>query len=230
MSELTYTADEENDIVPVGKYSVIYGDPAWLYSDKCNAGERGVSFKYKEMKTEDICSIDVASISADDCGLFMWSTMTHLPDALQVMKAWGFEYKTVAFVWVKTPRGKRPVLRLARDYLYGLYNKTKWVDIPYVDLIKLHWGMGSMSRANPELVLYGKKGKPKRMHKGVHSVVISQLEDIHSRKPGEVRNRICRLMGDVPKVELFATEKVPGWDAIGNQIDGRDILDVIGRK
>lgn len=209
------------------KYNIIYADPPWMFSDKATAGKRGVGFKYDEMETEDICSIDVESIAADDCALFLWSTMTHIPDALRVMKAWGFEYKTVAFVWVKTPRGKVPTLRLARDFLYRLYTKKKFVDVPYLEFLKLHWGMGNYSRSNPELVLLGVKGKPKRIDKGVHSVIISQLEE-HSKKPDETRTRIERLFGDLPRVELFARQKYQGWDSIGYEIDGRDIRDVIG--
>ena len=115
--------------------------------------------------------------------------MPQLPVALAVMKAWGFTFKTVAFTWVKRTK-------------HG----------------KLAWGMGSWSRANPEMVLLGVRGKPRRVDKGVHSVVEAEVRE-HSRKPDEVRHRIERLMGDGRRVELFAREKAEGWDVWGNEVE-----------
>lgn len=82
----------------------------------------------------------------------------------------------------------------------------------------LFWGLGYWTRANAEICLLAAKGNPKRINKGVHSVVISRIER-HSKKPDEVRDRIVILMGDLPRIELFAREKANGWDVWGNEIE-----------
>ena len=87
-------------------------------------------------------------------------------------------------------------------------------------------GMGHWTRANAELCLIATKGSPRRIGKGVRQIVVSPVER-HSKKPDCVRDRIVELMGDVPRVELFARERTPGWDAMGNEIDGRDIRDAL---
>lgn len=174
------------------KYSVIYADPAWAYRDKALAGNRGAGCKYDVMSLEDICRLPVKDLAADDCVLFLWVTMPKLNEAFDVMKAWGFEYKTCAFTWVKQNRKS--------DSLF--------------------WGMGRWTRANAELCLLGTKGKPKRADAGVHSVIISHIEE-HSKKPAETRDRIVRLLGaggGIQKIELFARQTVEGWDCWGNEV------------
>lgn len=77
-----------------------------------------------------------------------------------------------------------------------------------------------------ELCLLATKGKPSRVSKSVHQVCDARVMR-HSRKPDEIRDKIVELCGDLPRVELFARERCDGWDAIGNEIDGRDIRDVL---
>lgn len=74
-------------------------------------------------------------------------------------------------------------------------------------------------RANAELCLLGVRGKPKRMDAGVHSVIMSHIEE-HSKKPAETRDRIVKLMagGGLPKIELFARQSIDGWDCWGNEV------------
>lgn len=174
---------------PDKKYNIIYADPPWDYRDKARSGKRGAEFKYPCMKTEDICRLPVQTIASEHCILFLWSTMPQIPEALKVIEAWGFKYKTVAFTWIKTNK-KSP----------GFF-----------------FGMGGWTRANAEIVLLATRGKPKRINAGVHSVVISRVMN-HSEKPGEVRSRIGALMGDLPRIELFAREQTPGWDVWGNEV------------
>lgn len=90
--------------LPDGQYRVIYADPPWQYGD-----ERGglavyegsaAEGQYPTMPVSDICALDVRRLSAPDAVLFMWATFPLLPDAIEVVKAWGFTYKT-AFVWDK---------------------------------------------------------------------------------------------------------------------------------
>jgi N6-adenosine-specific RNA methylase IME4 len=84
------------------KYQVIYADPPWHYDDKASSGKRGACYKYPVLETEDVCALPVADLADDNCVLFMWATFPMLPDGLRVVKAWGFDYKTVAFVWIKS--------------------------------------------------------------------------------------------------------------------------------
>lgn len=171
------------------KYSVIYADPPWSYHDKALAGGRGAACKYPVMSQEDLCSLPVGSLSDDDCALFLWVTMPKLNECFEVISAWGFEYKTAAFVWVK--RNKKA---------------PSWF-----------WGMGRWTRANAEVCLLATKGKPKRVSASIHSVVDSPVE-AHSKKPDIVRDKIVGLMGDVPRIELFARNHADGWDAWGNEL------------
>lgn len=177
------------------KYGIIYADPPWEYKDKAAAGKRGASFKYKTLPLGEICSFDVQSISTDDSALFLWSTMPMVPNALKVINAWGFTFKTVAFTWVKT-------------------NKIANT---------LFWGMGKWTRSNPEICLLGVRGKPKRMSAGVHSVIMSPVLK-HSQKPPVARDRIVQLCGDLPRIELFARENITGWDTFGDETENTIIL------
>ena len=83
--------------------------------------------------------------------------------------------------------------------------------------------MGYWTRANAEFCVLATKGKPKRMAKNVHQVIISHIEE-HSKKPDEARRRIVRLMGDLPRIELFARQKSAGWDVWGNEVESDIIL------
>lgn len=172
------------------RYRVILADPPWSYRDKASAGRRGAAFKYPTMSLDTIAALPVQGIAADDCALFLWATAPQMETALQVLHAWGFEYITVVFTWVK---------RTSRTGA-------------------LHWGMGNWSRSNPEFVLLGRVGRPRRVDAGVHSVVES-VRGRHSAKPAEVRDRIVTMMGDVSRIELFARERAPGWDAWGDEVD-----------
>jgi N6-adenosine-specific RNA methylase IME4 len=174
---------------PNKKYKVIYADPPWSYRDKARAGKRGVDYKYPTMSIIDIMELPVIDIADDDCILFMWVTFPHLETCFKVMRAWGFEYKTLGFDWVKL-------------------NKVK--PTPF-------WGMGNWTRSNPELCLIATRGRPKRASAGVHSVMLSPIEK-HSKKPLDAADRIVKLMGDVPRIELFARDKKPGWDCWGNEV------------
>lgn len=181
----------------MSQFDTICADPPWVYSDVCTSGQRGVAYRYQTMTPDEIAALPVAKLAAPDSTLFLWTTCPQLPVALRVMAAWGWEFKTVAFVWEKrTTNGK------------------------------LHWGMGSYTRANAELVLLGVRGKPKRASAGVHQIVQARVGE-HSEKPFEVYRAIEELMAGTRRLELFARKPRPGWTCIGNGIDGRDILDVL---
>ena len=131
--------------------------------------------------------------------LFLWATYPNLHIALEVIKSWGFTYKTVAFTWIK------------------IYKHTK----------SFVMGCGFWTRANAEICLLATKGKgyPRRINKGIQQVIIEPQRK-HSQKPDEARNRIVQLMGDLPRIELFArkpndmfNESYKGWDVWGNEVE-----------
>lgn len=175
--------------LPNKKYQIIYADPPWSYRDKALHGNRGAGCKYPTQEKDWIDGLPVCDIADTNCMLFLWVTMPKLNECWDLINKWGFEYKTVAFTWVK---------------------KNKKSDSWF-------WGMGRWTRANAELCLLATKGKPKRINAGVHSVVDSPIRE-HSRKPDAVRNRIIKLVGDLPRIELFAREIPDNWDAWGNEI------------
>lgn len=141
------------------------------------------------MDIAEIKALPVGQLAAEDCALFLWITFPCLYEALDVLDAWGFTYKTVAFVWIKQNRQSD-----------GLF-----------------WGMGYWTRANAELCILATRGRPRRKSAGVHQVILSHVEE-HSKKPDETRDRIVALMGDLPRIELFARQKSPGWDVWGNEV------------
>ena len=171
------------------KYKIIYADPPWAYRDKALAGNRGAVCKYPVQSKEWLESLKVRDIADTDAILFLWVTMPKLDEAFDLITAWGFQYKTVAFTWVKRNR-KSP----------------SWF-----------WGMGRWTRANAELCLLATKGQPKRVSAAVHSIIDTPIEE-HSKKPAVVRDRILSLMGGVKRIELFARQKADGWDAWGNEV------------
>ncbi len=170
-----------------GPYHVIYADPPWQYRN--NVGQGVAENHYNTMSIDEIKALPMGKLAAKDCALFLWITCPMLNEVWTILDAWGFQYKTVAFVWVKVNR---------KDY-------------------SLFTGLGWWTRANGELCLLATKGHPKRVDNTVHQVVLSRIER-HSQKPDEVRQRIERLMGDVPRVELFARQRTPGWDVWGNHV------------
>ena len=183
---------------PEKKYKIIYADPPWSYKDKALSGNRGACCKYDVMDTTDISKLPIQSIADNDCVLFMWVTMPKLNECFELIKAWGFEYKTCAFTWAK---------------------RNKVADTWFM-------GMGRWTRANAEICLLATKGKPKRLNAGVNSIIDTHIEG-HSKKPAIVREKIVELMGDIPRIELFARQEVKGWDCWGNEVNVEDNKEII---
>lgn len=170
-------------------------DPPWRFKVYSEKGQgRSAERHYPTMTMEEIKDLPVSDLADKDCAMFMWTTLPMLRESFSVLDRWGFEFKTVAFVWIK---------------------KNRKAD-------SLFWGMGYWTRSNAEVCLLATRGNPKRLAANVHQVIISKIEE-HSRKPEEARYRIEQLMGDVPKIELFARRKVNGWDSWGNEVES-DIL------
>jgi len=181
---------------PNKKYNIIYADPPWQfknYSDKWHKDRkesRWVANHYDCMTPEEIKKLPVQNICENDAVLFLWVTFPKLIEGLELIKNWGFTYKTNAFTWIK------------------LNKKAN----------SLFTGMGYYTRSNAELCLLGTKGKVlERKSHSVHSVIQSHIE-WHSKKPDEAKERIVQLFGDLPRIELFARQKVEGWDCWGNEV------------
>lgn len=172
------------------KYNIIYADPPWHYNT-WRDGMGTAEKHYKTMKVEEIVNMKdtIKNISEKDCVLFLWVTFLCLLDGLKVMKEWGFKYKTCGFNWVK--RNK-----ISDTWFFGLG----------------HW-----TRANSEICLIGTKGTIKRKSNKVSQIIDTHIEE-HSKKPAIVRDKIVELVGDMPRIELFARQTVDGWDCWGNEV------------
>ena len=172
------------------KYQIIYADPPWSSNSQFGRDKRkGNPQHYPLMALSNIQALPVSELADNDCALFLWVVDTQLFDALAVIGAWGFKYKTIAFTWVK---------------------KTV--------TSKDHFGVGQWTRKNPELCLLATKGKPKRLNANVRQLQYYRVRE-HSQKPDEIRDAIVSLMGALPRIELFARQKVEGWDCWGNEVE-----------
>jgi len=209
--------------------NIIYADPPWSYTQSVGNGvlkRKDGSFIYPSMHIRDLCALgpEIERISKKDAALFIWATMPLIAEALELIKAWGFKYKTCFVNWVKTTKdGSKPA-----------------------------FGVGYYTRSNAELCLVAVKGKiasykkllPDETERGaskMSSIVheestnervnfLTLLDDSstpvvmtprreHSRKPEIVRSMITTLLGDLPRVELFARETVAGWTSMGNDVN-----------
>lgn len=168
------------------KYSIIYADPPWRYADKKCNG--GAEKYYPTMSINDICNLPVKNIANKDAILFMWVTYPMLSEGLKVIDKWGFKYKTIGFQWVKTNRKDR------NSFFFGL---------------------GRWTRGNTECCLIATRGKPKRISTNVGQLIVEPLTR-HSEKPDIVRDKIVQLMGDLPRIELFARTTKEHWHCWGN--------------
>lgn len=174
------------------KYKIIYADPPWHFRSKelqkyANGRFRSLEYVYQTEKTKDMQKWDVNRITDVDCAIFMWSTDSHIPEAIELMQSWGFHYVTIAFIWAKTSKNG-------------------------VQLSNL----GAWTMKNCEVCLLGTKGSMLKYKKSnsVKQLFYAERKR-HSEKPECVYKSICDLFGDIPRIELFARRSVPGWDCWG---------------
>ena len=198
----------------MGLYRTGLVDPPWSFEvwSRDTGQGRSAEAHYSTMTIDDLCALPVGDLFLPDSALFMWATWPTLPEALRLGAAWGFEYKTLGFDWLKrTSTG------------------NEW-----------HIGMGYWTRANSEPCLLFTKGSPKRKSKGVRQLIVDVGQQSlfppliapvssHSAKPYEQYSRIEALL-DGPYIELFARVQYPGWTALGNEIDGLDIREAIKQQ
>ena len=191
---------------PTGKYKVLYCDPPWQFKAWSHRGEgKGASQHYNCMSLNDICNLPVPDLAMEDSIIFLWVVQSMLPEALSLMNVWGFEFRTVAFCWIKMPK--------------------KWS--PMDERVEPRMGLGYHTRSGMEQCWLGVRGKgyerhaknvPQVFHSFETEVLHSPLRE-HSRKPDEFRERIERLCGDVPRIELFGRMERPGWTVWGNEVE-----------
>ena len=176
--------------IPAKKYNVICADPPWRYDNSGPQG--GVEYQYSTLALPEIKALPVSEIAGDPCLLFIWVTFPMLREGLAVIEAWGFAYRTLGFSWIKLNKNDRQ---------------------PF-------FGIGYYTKSNAEVCLLATRGAAHSLigDNSVSSCILAP-HGRHSAKPQEARYRIEKLVGDVPKIELFAREKIPGWDCWGDEVE-----------
>ena len=178
-------------------YDVILADPPWHFQNysadepgKLHNRSRGANRYYVTATTDDIC--ELVPPAKDNAVLFLWACWPLLPDALRVITAWGFEYKTLAWVWVKSnPTG------------FGFFH-----------------GMGYYTRSNSEPCLLATRGKlPKPANRSIQALMYEPVKE-HSRKPDEQFRKIEALYPNMNYLEMFARRPRSGWSVFGNEVEG----------
>jgi len=193
--------------LPSGPFGVIYADPPWAFrtfSGEVMTPHRSAEDHYPTMSLAEMQSIPVADVAAKNCALFMWVVGSHLVDSIALAEAWGFEFKTDAFYWMKT----------------RLWDAGAQLDLLTGDLAEPRMGFGYWTRKQVEPCWLFTRGRPERVAKGVRQVIVEPRRE-HSRKPDETRARIEALVRG-PYLELFARSSAPGWSSWGNQVDKFD--------
>lgn len=184
-------------------YGVIYADPPWAFKTFSEA-DRGVvphrteEAPYQPMTRDELLALPVSEIAAKDCILHLWVISSHVDQAFELAAQWGFTFKSLGMVWVKTQKGDPEVPKM---------------------------GMGMWFRQEAEVCLLFTKGKPTRIGKGVRQTILEPARE-HSRKPEAAYERIEALTAG-PYVELFSRASRTGWDAMGNERGKFDVLDPI---
>ncbi len=173
------------------KYQIIYADPPWSYNDKMKGTGFEIEKQYGTMSLEALKCLPIKDKVANDSILLMWFVYGMLPEALELVKSWGFKYKTVTFIWNKKSKHGKNV-----------------------------YTMGRWTLSNTEAVILATRGccsKYKQTNAMKQYVEAERTK--HSKKPGIVRDKIIELFGDLHRIELFAREKTEGWDAWGNEVE-----------
>lgn len=182
-----------------GHYGVIYADPPWSFKTFSNVDRGTVPHRtdeapYLPMTRDELLALPVSEISRKDCILHLWTISSHIDQAFELAVAWGFTFKSLGFIWVKTQKGDPEAPKM---------------------------GMGKWLRQEGEISLLFTKGKPSRTGAGVRQVLMEPARQ-HSRKPDGFYERIETLT-DGPYVEMFSRATREGWDAMGDQVGKFDI-------
>jgi N6-adenosine-specific RNA methylase IME4 len=183
-----------------GHYHLIVADPPWRFEvrNRATGLKRSPDRHYATMTLDGIKALPVAEIAAPDAWLMLWTTWSHLLQAVDLMEAWGFTYCSDAFVWLKLRRGLEP-------NLFGIQDSD------------IAMGMGYTTRKASEPCLLGRRGHPRRQSRGVLDTILAPARE-HSRKPDEAYRR-AEAFAVGPRLDLFARERRPEWDAWGLEVD-----------
>ncbi len=189
--------------IPQGHYRTILADPPWKFLTRSDKGlGKSPDRHYNTMTIDEIKALPVRDVCTTDAVLLMWIIDTHAELAFDVIRAWGFKYKTVGLYWAKTTQDGKgfPI------------------------------GTGFWTRANPEHALQcesdcdeqevernmlATRGRPKRQDAGVPRLMVSPRRE-HSRKPDETHDRVERLLKG-PYLEMFSRTDREGWDVWGDE-------------
>lgn len=184
------------DFIGARKFQTILADPPWQFANRTGkmAPEHKRLNRYETLGLQDICKLPIQTAAACPAHLYLWVPNALLPDGLEVMRAWGFTYKTNV-VWHKVRKDGEPDGR----------------------------GVGFYFRNTTELILFGIRGSMRTLSPGRRQVnIIKTQKQEHSRKPDEVYD-IIEACSPGPFLELFARGTRPGWQAWGNQAESYDI-------
>lgn len=174
------------------RYDVLLADPPWTFKNYNNEmAQSNSDHHYPTMGIEEIKALPVDNVTKENAVLFIWGIWSLLPECLEVINAWGFTYKTEAWVWAKMNKN---------SFGYCM-------------------GMGYYTRSNTEYCLIATSGNVPRVADGGVLGLIASPRREHSRKPDEQYGKIERLYPEARKLELFARRKREGWHSWGNEIE-----------
>ncbi len=177
------------------KFGTILADPPWKFQNRTGkvAPEHKRLYRYDTMTNEDIIAMPVKEIALDLSHLYLWVPNAFVETGLQVMRAWGFEYKTM-LIWYKIRKDGGPDRR----------------------------GVGFYFRNVTEIILFGVRGSLRTGKQGrsQENIILSQKRG-HSRKPDEIFP-IIEACSPGPYLELFARQKRKGWESWGNETEKFD--------
>lgn len=187
-----------------GRFGVIIADPPWRFKDQLSMSDvkRGSSSQYGTMGMEALKKLPIVEVAAEDALLALWVPSALLTEGLEIMRAWGFTHKQV-YTWVKTAQHKTD-------------KAGKKGRITEYDGNGLAFGMGHKFRNCTENALIGTRGSPDVLVRTERNVEL-HLALRHSAKPEGLSERLERMLGDVPRLELFARRDRPGWVCTGKE-------------
>lgn len=180
--------------LPAGKYDVILADPPWNHYGQQDKWGAAAKF-YDLMSDDDLRRMPVARLAKRESVLFCWATCPRLDFAIDLVRHWGFHYRGIAFVWVKTTKEGRPI---------GARGVRPSIVKPTTELVIA----ASMTA----------KGRPMPLGSEAIAQVVLAPTGQHSRKPSGVHERIEQLYPSAKRVELFARQRRNGWTVWGNEI------------
>lgn len=208
---------ERFEDIPDTSYEVVYADPPWWYYGDPN--KMAAAGKHYDLMTdEQLRALPVRKKCKKSAVCFLWSTGPRLDSAMDLIRAWGFAYRGVGFVWVKTRKD---------GHVIGAQGVRPSIVKPTTEFV-LTGTLGEFQGPLPEgveveFVLAGSTkplGRPLPLESESVKQVVFAPRGAHSEKPPEVRSRIELLYGNRPRLELFARGfEVPGWDRFGNELE-----------